>query len=145
MRTTLTLSSLALAVVACHASRTASSGAVAAEREACEPLPRACVTVSGQALGQLPLEVPVGEGTVRFAEWTQADASSTAFVGFAAQVPEGIHYTVAAGGEQFEGQGSRWLNPRGVDGPRVHGIDEVTFCVARTACARHHGEVLAVR
>lgn len=87
-----------------------------------------CTRVSKEALGRLPLEVEVGGKTVRLAEWTVADETSTAVVGFAAQLPAGVKFTVQAGEQTFTGQGARWLHPQGVSGPRVHPIDVLTFC-----------------
>ena len=87
-----------------------------------------CKRVEGQDLGSLPLEVELGGKTVRFAEWTTADELSTQLVGFAAQLPVGVTFTVEAGDRTFTGASSRWLNPEGVSGPRVHGIDALTFC-----------------
>jgi hypothetical protein len=87
-----------------------------------------CTRVEAKDLGALPLEVEVGGKTVRFAEWTLADELSTDLVGFAAQVPEGVTFTVEAGDRRFTGAASRWLHPLGVSGPGVHGIDGLTFC-----------------
>jgi hypothetical protein len=89
---------------------------------------QSCKRVEGPELGALPLEVEVGGKTIRFAEWTTADELSTEVVGFAAQLPVGVTFTVEAGDRTFTGASSRWLNPEGVSGPRVHGIDALTFC-----------------
>ncbi len=87
-----------------------------------------CVVVEGDRLGQLPLTIRVGDVFVRFAEWTLPDALATKPVGFAAELPAGVTFTVRAGDEDFTGTGARWLNPWGVDGPRVHPIGRITFC-----------------
>jgi hypothetical protein len=87
-----------------------------------------CAIVEGDRLGQLPLTIQVGDVFVRFAEWTLPDALATGAVGFAADLPADVTFTVRAGGEDFSGTGARWLNPYGVDGPRVHPIERITFC-----------------
>lgn len=87
-----------------------------------------CTRVDGSSLGALPLEIEVGGKTVRFAEWTTADELSTDFVGFAAQLPADVTFTVEAGDRTFRSASPRWLHPLGVSGPQVHGIDAVTFC-----------------
>jgi hypothetical protein len=97
-------------------------------RAATEPPAPTCTRIAGAALGRLPLELDVGGRTVRLTEWTQADATSEAVVGFAAQLPGSVSYTVEAGGERFAGQAPRWLHPRGVAGPRVHPIEAIDFC-----------------
>ena len=93
-----------------------------------QPVARSCTSVSGRSLGALPLEVNVGGQVVRFTEWTTADELATDVVGFAARLPEGVSFSVRAGERTFFGTQSRWVHPAGVAGPRVHGIDEVTFC-----------------
>ena len=87
-----------------------------------------CTRVEGKSLGALPLEVEVGGKTVRFSEWTTADELATDVVGFATQLPADVTFTVEAGERTFESDSPRWLHPAGVSGPRVHGIDAVTFC-----------------
>ena len=87
-----------------------------------------CTRVDGKDLGALPLEVEVGGKTVRFAEWTTADELATDVVGFATQLPADVTFTVQAGERSFQSDSPRWLHPAGVSGPRVHGIDAVTFC-----------------
>lgn len=89
---------------------------------------QACTRVEGKDLGALPLEVEVGGKTVRFAEWTTPDELSTEVVGFATQLPPDVTFTVQAGDRTFHSSSPRWLNPLGVSGPRVHGIEAVTFC-----------------
>jgi hypothetical protein len=89
---------------------------------------QACTRVEGKDLGALPLEVEVGGKTVRFAEWTTPDELSTDVVGFATQLPIDVTFTVQAGDRTFQSDSPRWLHPLGVSGPRVHGIDAVTFC-----------------
>jgi hypothetical protein len=90
--------------------------------------PEGCARVARDDIGRLPLELNVGGQVVHFAEWTATDETQTTLVGFAAQVPAGVVYTVRAGGDVFVAQGSRWLHPAGLVGPKVHGIDQVTFC-----------------
>ena len=98
------------------------------ETVAAQVIVQRCTRVEGSALGTLPLEVEVLGKTVRFAEWTVADERSTEVVGFAAQLPADVIFTVEAGDETFTGTAPRWLHPRGVAGPRVHGIDALIFC-----------------
>lgn len=100
---------------------------------AAQPVARTCASVSGRALGALPLEVNVGGQTVRFTEWTISDELSTDVVGFAARLPDGVNFQVRAGERTFFGNQARWLHPAGVVGPRVHPIDEVTFCATGSA------------
>jgi hypothetical protein len=93
-----------------------------------QPAPEGCARISADELGQLPLELDVGGRTVRMAEWTATDETQTELVGFAAQLPADVIYTVRAGGDVFVGGQPRWLHPAGFVGPRAHGIDQVTFC-----------------
>ena len=97
------------------------------------PVAAQCATVTGAQLGALPLEVEVAGHTVRFTEWTMADEAASDFIGFAASVPGGVQFTVRAGERTFSGTGSRWLHPAGFAGPRVRGIDAVTFCTSTPA------------
>lgn len=90
--------------------------------------PEGCARVSMDDIGRLPLDLNVGGQVVHFAEWTATDETQAELVGFAAQVPPGVVYTVRAGNDVFVAQGSRWLHPAGLVGPKVHGIDQVTFC-----------------
>lgn len=94
-----------------------------------------CVRVERGEVGRLPLELSLGDDTVRLEEWTQADEASTAVVGFAARLPVGVVFTVQAGDESFTGSAPRWLHPRGLMGPRVQGIEQVTFCRSFTQLA----------
>jgi hypothetical protein len=87
-----------------------------------------CKRVEGPDVGSLPLEVELAGKTIRFAEWTTADELSTEVVGFAVRLPAGVTFTVEAGDRTFDGAAPRWLHPDGVSGPRVHGIDALTFC-----------------
>ena len=98
------------------------------ETTATEVSVQTCTRVEGKDLGALPLEVDVGGKTVRFAEWTTADALATDVVGFATQLPADVTFTVQAGESTFHSDSPRWLHPMGVSGPRVQGIDAVTFC-----------------
>lgn len=97
-----------------------------------------CKRVSRASIGALPLEVELAGQHVRFMEWTLADELSTEPVGFAAQLPPGVSYSVEAGGRTFHGASPRWLHPAGVSGPRTHGIDAVTLCSTRQAPAVAH-------
>ncbi|MBL8911757.1 MAG: hypothetical protein JNM17_13780 [Archangium sp.] len=90
----------------------------------------ACTRISKAQVGQLPLDVEVGGKTVRMVEWTIADETATDAVGFAAQLPADVEFTVQAGERTFRGKQGRWLHPDGVAGPRVKGIDALTFCTA---------------
>lgn len=87
-----------------------------------------CTRIEGSQLGALPLEVEVGDKTVRFAEWTTADELSPQVYGFATQLPVDVTFTVQAGERTFQSASPRWLHPLGVSGPRVSAIDSVTFC-----------------
>ncbi len=87
-----------------------------------------CTELRAAQLGTLPLVVELGSTRITFQEWTLADAEATSAVGFAASVPVGVTFHVRAGADVFSGRGDRWLHPRGVAGPRVHGIEGITFC-----------------
>jgi hypothetical protein len=89
-----------------------------------------CTRVSGKYIGSLPLVVEVGGRTVRFAEWTTADARSNGVVGFAAELPSGVDVTIEAGDVAYSTTDSRWLHPLGVSGAKVHPIDALSFCSA---------------
>lgn len=95
----------------------------------------ACAKISKAQVGQLPLDVEVGGKTVRMVEWTIADETATDAVGFAAQLPADVEFTVQAGARSFRGTQGRWLHPDGVSGPRVKGIDAVMFCTSSIAPA----------
>lgn len=84
-----------------------------------------CTRIEGSQLGALPLEVEVGDKTVRFAEWTTADELSPEVYGFATQLPVDVTFTVKAGERTFESASPRWLHPLDVSGQP---IDSVTFC-----------------
>lgn len=99
-----------------------------------------CARISKSQIGQLPLDVELGGKTVRLTEWTIADETAIEAVGFAAQLPVDVVFTVQAGDRSFRGNQPRWLHPEGVSGPRVRGIDSVTFCTSSIAPA-----VVAVR
>jgi hypothetical protein len=98
------------------------------ETTAAEVVVQACTRVDGAQLGALPLVIEVGGKTVRFAEWTTADALATDVVGFATQLPADVTFTVQAGERTFRSDSPRWLHPMGVSGPRVSAIESVTFC-----------------
>jgi hypothetical protein len=85
-----------------------------------------CVAVS--EIGALPLTVTVGKTQVRFTEWVAKDADAQELIGFRAFATGPVSFAVVAGGEQFDAEGSEWLNPHGVVGARVHGIDALTLC-----------------
>ncbi|MBL8936029.1 MAG: hypothetical protein JNM69_15840 [Archangium sp.] len=87
-----------------------------------------CASVDGAALGQLPLNVALGDETIAFAEWSVADEQSTEVVGFAAHLPGDVKFTVKAGDDEYTSASPRWLHPRGVSGPRVHPVERITFC-----------------
>lgn len=89
-----------------------------------------CADVDSSLLGRLPLTIELGGEPVVFGEWTMPDEQSVDLVGFAASIPSDVSYTVKAGDDSFRGASPRWLNPFGVAGPRVHGIDRITFCRA---------------
>lgn len=88
----------------------------------------ACSYVSQEEVGQLPLEVPLGDQVVRITEWTIADEAHPNPVGFAARIPPGVTFTVVSGAQVFQSNEERWLHPQGLSGPAKHGIDGLTFC-----------------
>jgi hypothetical protein len=88
---------------------------------------KACVRLEHE-VGQLPLEVRVGDQTVRFVQWKAADEKATELIGFTAEIPSEVHWTVEAGNERFDGNGDDWLNPHGVVGPKVKPIRAMTLC-----------------
>jgi hypothetical protein len=88
---------------------------------------KACVRLEHE-IGQLPLEVKVGDRVVRFVQWKAADEKATELIGFTAEVPSDVRWTVEAGQERFEGDGDDWLNPHGVVGPKVKPIHAMTLC-----------------
>lgn len=134
MRVAIALSFLVLVTTACHLREGVDAPVTVAR--ACPsvtipvngPAPAECVRLEGDDVGRLPLDLRVGGRTVRLAEWTQVDESSREVVGFAAHLPADVMFTVKVGDEHFIGAEPRWLNPHGVVGPRVHGIEQVTFC-----------------
>ncbi|MEW5738212.1 MAG: hypothetical protein AB1938_04765 [Myxococcota bacterium] len=93
-----------------------------------QPAPDGCARISADDIGRLPLELDVGGRAVRLAEWTATDETQAELVGFAAQLPADVIYTVRAGDDVFVGGEPRFLHPHGLVGPKVHGIDQVTFC-----------------
>ncbi len=102
------------------------SGAPAvAQNPAPAPAP-VCVSVT--AIGQLPLVVDVGGTQVRFTEWSAKDADVQELIGFRAAATGPVSFVVRAGSESFDGDGTQWQNPRGVVGPAVHGIEQLTLC-----------------
>lgn len=113
---------VAAVIVLCGCAKDVRSGLMSPTRD------HQCTRVEGPAVGALPLEVEVGGRKVRFTEWTMPDALSTEIVGFAAQLPPDVEVTVQAGEQTFVGASSRWLHPKGVSGPGVHGIDALTLC-----------------
>jgi hypothetical protein len=118
--------SLLLIAVAVSGSSIPSKAAIATNRA--PTVITSCSTIDGALLGQLPLTVELGGEAITFAEWTLPDEVSGDFVGFAASIPSDVSYTVKAGTDEFRSASPRWLNPHGVAGPRVHGIDRITFC-----------------
>lgn len=104
------------------------------------PIVTACQRITKSQVGQLPLDIEVGGKTVRMTEWTIADETATDAVGFAAQLPADVEFTVQAGDRTFRGNQGRWLHPEGVSGPRVKGIEALTFCTSSVAPA-----IVAVR
>jgi hypothetical protein len=103
------------------------SGGAAQVEKAPAPQPQpVCVAV--HEIGALPLTVSVGKTQVRFTEWMAKDADAQELIGFRAAATGMVSFVVRAGGEEFAGEGSQWLNPHGVVGTRVHGIDALTLC-----------------
>jgi len=88
---------------------------------------KACVRLERE-IGQLPLQVKVGDHTVRFVQWKAADEKAADLIGFTAEVPADVRWTVEAGEERFDGNGDDWLNPHGVVGPKVKPIRAMTLC-----------------
>jgi hypothetical protein len=101
-----------------------------------------CVAVRSDQLGQLPLSLELGTTQVTLLEWTLADEEATSAIGFRASVPADVTFHVRAGADLFVGRGDHWLHPRGFAGPRVHGIDGLSFC--RLATPPAAGSVLAL-
>lgn len=115
------------AVLALSSTMTQPLPATSIETSASAISVQSCTTVEGSQLGQLPLEVEVGDKTVRFSEWTNADEISPAVYGFATQLPMDVTFTVKAGDRTFTSASSRWLHPLDVSGQP---IDSVTFCTS---------------
>ena len=86
-----------------------------------------CVRLSGEQIGQLPLTVQVGGQRVEFLEWKATDITASTLIGFTAQAPEEVRFTVEAGGQQFPAT-ANWLHPAGVVGPQVKAIQTLTLC-----------------
>lgn len=87
-----------------------------------------CASVDGSSLGQLPLNVTLGDETIAFAEWSVPDEHSNDVVGFAAHLPGDVTFTVKAGDDEYRSDAPRWMHPRGISGPRVHPVERITFC-----------------
>jgi hypothetical protein len=105
------------------------SGGPAKVETAPQPQPQpqpVCVAVHD--IGALPLTVSVGRTQVRFTEWMAKDADAQELIGFRAAATGMVSFVVRAGGEDFAAEGSEWINPHGVVGARVHGIDSLTVC-----------------
>lgn len=113
-----------LALTGCVASAPASR----LESTARPTLVEQCIAVRPDQVGELPLELDLGASKVRLQEWTLADEEATSAIGFRAEVPADVTFQVRAGADVFLGAGDVWLHPRGFVGPRVHGIDGITFC-----------------
>ena len=113
------------AVLALASTMTQPLPASSIETTASEITVHTCTQVAGSQLGQLPLEIEVGDKTVRFSEWTNADELSPAVYGFATQLPVDVTFTVQAGERTFTSTSPRWLHPLDVAGAP---IDSVTFC-----------------
>jgi hypothetical protein len=92
------------------------------------PLPGGCRVVSAEHLGALPLVVNVGGVEVRFVDWKAQSVDGEGLIGFRAESDETVVYRVATEDESFAGESLNWLNPRGVEGPRVHPITSLTMC-----------------
>ena len=90
-----------------------------------DPLPT-CVKVTD--IGALPLTVQVGDAKVTFTEWSAKDVDATELIGFRATSTGTVSFVVRAGGETFETSSLQWMNPHGVVGSSVRGIDTVEVC-----------------
>ena len=86
-----------------------------------------CVRLAGEQIGQLPLAVWVGGQRVEFLEWKATDISATSLIGFTAQAPQTVRFTVEAG-ERLFAASHNWLHPAGVVGPQVKAISALTVC-----------------
>jgi hypothetical protein len=90
-----------------------------------EPLPT-CVKV--QAIGALPLTVQIADVKVQFTEWMAKDVDAQELIGFRATATGTVSFVVRAGGERFDAAGLQWVNPHGVVGRHVHGIESLEVC-----------------
>jgi len=100
------------------------------------PLPGACRTVGADRLGELPLVVDVGGVEVRFVEWRTQTIDGKRFIGFRAQADETIVYRVGTEADSFAGASLDWMNPHGVEGPRVEPITSLTLCRLQSRVAQ---------
>jgi hypothetical protein len=89
--------------------------------------PSECVRLSGSQIGQLPLTFEVAGQRVELVEWKATDITATELIGFTANAPDGVRFTVEAGTSSYEA-GANWLHPAGVVGPQVKPIHALTVC-----------------
>src|SRR4051812_10449934 len=94
--------------------------------EGASPTPE-CVRLSGEQIGQLPLTLQVGGQRVEFLEWKATDITASTLIGFTAQAPEDVRFSVEAGDQRFAAS-ANWLHPAGVIGPQVKPIRALTVC-----------------
>ena len=81
-----------------------------------------------QSIGALPLTVDVGGVQVQFTEWMAKDVDAQELIGFRATTTGLVSFVVRAGGETFTGEGNEWMNPHGVVGSGVVGIQSLEVC-----------------
>lgn len=86
-----------------------------------------CVRLAGEQIGQLPFDVEIAGRQVKFLEWKATDITADQLIGFRAEAPAGVRFSVEAGESEFAASAD-WLHPAGVVGPRVKPIRAVTLC-----------------
>lgn len=101
------------------------SGTTAPAPAQAEPQPT-CVKVN--AVGALPLTVQVADVKVQFSEWMAKDVDAQELIGFRATATGTVSFVVRAGSETFHSDALQWVNPHGVVGRNVRGIDGLEVC-----------------
>ena len=79
-----------------------------------EEHPKQCVTLSDDALGQLPLEVKVGAEKIVFQQWKSRDLEAKELIGFQFHASGPVSWVADNGQERVTGDSANWLNPDGV-------------------------------
>jgi hypothetical protein len=91
------------------------------------PVPEGCAKIDSEDVGIDDVSVTVGDDVaVTVDSWIAKDDEENEYAGLS-WTPS-VPYTVKAGNEVFDGEGSSWTNPAGTSGPAVHGISYVVFC-----------------